>query len=345
MKSKPLLSIIVPVYNTKKYLDRCVKSIIKQTYRHLEIILVDDGSNDGSGRFCDKLGERYSNIKVIHKENAGLGYARNTGIEHATGELITFLDSDDYIELSMYETLIGSLLDKNADAVYCDFSMERKDGVQIPCFSDLEEGIYTGKEILSSIIGAMPEKKRDFDFEMSVCKAIFRKEIIDNKKLRFLSEKEMICEDMIFDISYLLNAEKVVYLKKCFYHYCENQGSLTHRYISNRLEKEKALYYKIQKDMNGELDEESILRLNRLFLGRIRICIVQEIFYRKDKFGCKFNSVKTIVQDFDVRTVISEYPYKKNPLKLKIFHWCLKRKIYIGVYLLTVVANYKKYKI
>lgn len=344
MESKPLLSVIVPVYNTRMYLGRCVESLVKQTYCHLEIILVDDGSKDESGQYCDKLVEQYPNIKVIHKKNSGLGYARNTGIEYAEGELITFLDSDDYIEPSMYETMIEALLDKKADAVYCDFSMEKRDGTQTFCFSDIEEGLYTGKEILYSIIGAMPEKKKDFDFEMSVCKVIFRKKIIDDKNLRFLSEKEMICEDMIFDIGYLLEAQKVLYLKKCFYHYCENQGSLTHRYIENRLEKEKSLYYKIQEDMKNELDQEGLLRLNRLFLGRVRICIVQEIFYRKDKLWKKFNCVKKIVQDFDVRTVISTYPYKKNPLKLKIFHWCLKRRIYIGVYLLTVVANYKKYK-
>ncbi len=345
MRSNPLLSVIVPVYNTKIYLQRCIESLVKQTYFHMEVILVDDGSKDGSGKYCDQLAEQYSNIKVIHKKNEGLGYARNTGIEYAKGELITFLDSDDYIEPSMYETMIEALLDKKAEAIYCDFCMDKKDGTKIPCFSDIEEGIYTGKEILYSIIGAMPQKKRDFDFEMSVCKVIFRKKCIDDKKLRFLSEKAMICEDMIFDIGYLLKAEKVIYLKKCFYHYCENQGSLTHRYIKNRLEKEKALYYKIQEDMQGELDKEGILRLNRLFLGRVRICIVQEIFYRKGKMGDKFTSVKKIAQDFDVRKVISQYPYKKNPLKLKIFHWCLKSKNYIGIYLLTVVANYRKYKI
>lgn len=345
MGNKPLLSVIVPVYNTRVYLERCIESLVKQTYLRLEIILVDDGSKDGSEKYCDQLVGQYPNIKVVHKKNAGLGYARNTGIEYAQGELITFLDSDDYIEPSMYETMIEALLDKNAEAVYCDFSMEKRDGTQTPCFSDIEEGLYTGKEILYSIIGAKPEKKRDFDFEMSVCKVIFRKKIIDDKKLRFLSEKQMICEDMIFNIGYLLEIEKVIYLKKCFYHYCENQGSLTHRYIENRLEKEKTLYYKIQEDMKDHLDEEGMLRLNRLFLGRVRICIVQEIFYCKDKFWKKFNSVKKIVQDVDVRTVISVYPYERNPLKLKIFHWCLKRKIYIGVYFLTVVANYRKHRI
>ena len=100
-----MISIIVPVYNVQDYLDRCVKSIVGQTYTDTEIILVDDGSTDNSGNMCDKWAERDQRIKVIHKENGGLSSARNAGIDKANGDYISFIDSDDYIEDSMMQTL------------------------------------------------------------------------------------------------------------------------------------------------------------------------------------------------------------------------------------------------
>ena len=102
MNETPLISVIVPVYRVEKYLDRCLQSIAGQTYRNLEIILVDDGSPDSSGAICDAWAAKDSRIRVIHKKNAGAGAARNTGLDVATGEIISMIDSDDYLEVHMY---------------------------------------------------------------------------------------------------------------------------------------------------------------------------------------------------------------------------------------------------
>lgn len=104
-----LISIIIPIYNVSKYLNRCVDSVVNQTYKNIEIILVDDGSKDNSGEMCDKYQEEYSNIKVVHKENAGLGFARNTGLEYVTGKYVIFVDGDDYIQKDMVENLYNDL--------------------------------------------------------------------------------------------------------------------------------------------------------------------------------------------------------------------------------------------
>ena len=101
MKETPLISVIVPVYRVENYLDRCLQSITEQTYRNLEIILVDDGSPDRSGAICDTWAEKDSRVKVIHKQNAGAGAARNTGLDMATGEIVSMIDSDDYLEVHM----------------------------------------------------------------------------------------------------------------------------------------------------------------------------------------------------------------------------------------------------
>ena len=111
--------VIVPVYNVEAYLERCVESILKQTYSNLEILLVNDGSTDKSGELCDQLALRDTRIRVIHKENGGLSHARNRGIDEASADLIGFIDSDDYIDEDMYETLYRQIKEANADLAMC----------------------------------------------------------------------------------------------------------------------------------------------------------------------------------------------------------------------------------
>jgi glycosyltransferase involved in cell wall biosynthesis len=120
---EPLISVIVPVYNVEKYLERCVQSVMNQTYKRLEIILVDDGANDSSPQICDQLALIDKRIQVIHKPNGGLSSARNAGVEKATGDFITFIDSDDWIALDTYEYCIKLLDEKKADVVQYNYIM------------------------------------------------------------------------------------------------------------------------------------------------------------------------------------------------------------------------------
>ena len=116
---KNLLSVIVPVYNVNNYLERCINSILEQNYQNMEIILVDDGSTDGSSIICDNYSKRYENIKVIHKQNGGLSSARNTGIDNCSGRYISFIDSDDWIDKEMFSEMIAQLEADNSDIVIC----------------------------------------------------------------------------------------------------------------------------------------------------------------------------------------------------------------------------------
>ena len=118
------LSIIIPVYNTEKYLHRCVDSVLQQNMSDYELILVDDGSTDGSGKICDEYKEKDSRVKVIHTQNQGVSKARNTGLELSSGEYIGFVDADDYIDADMYEKLIEASIDSNADVCCCGYLQE-----------------------------------------------------------------------------------------------------------------------------------------------------------------------------------------------------------------------------
>lgn len=145
--NKILLSVIVPVYKVESYLDRCVESIVGQSYRNLEIILVDDGSPDGCPEKCDDWAKRDNRIKVIHKQNAGLGFARNSGLDIATGEYVAFVDSDDYIENDMYRTLIDAACRHNADMVSCGFNKQLASGEFLPCVEFDRETTFEGEDI------------------------------------------------------------------------------------------------------------------------------------------------------------------------------------------------------
>ena len=120
-----VISVIIPVYKAEEYLERCVDSVLAQTYSNLEIILVDDGSPDNSGQICDRYAEKDSRVKVIHKKNGGVSSARNAGLDVATGEFVAFVDSDDFIAPDMYEKLMVSL-SSGSDLSMCDFMMYSK---------------------------------------------------------------------------------------------------------------------------------------------------------------------------------------------------------------------------
>ena len=338
MEKQPLLSVIVPVYNTSKLLPRCMESLRKQTYGNLEIILIDDGSTDESPAMCDTYAAQAENVKVLHKKNAGLGFARNSGLDMATGAYIAFLDSDDYIEETMYERLMAQTETAELDAVFCDFSIARRNGAIEPVDSGLKAGRYSGQALLLAILGAAPDTGRDFDFDMSVWKGVYARKLIEDHSIRFVSERRMLCEDLFFQIDFLQRAQQVGYIDEKLHFYCENNGSLTHRYIEDRLNKEKNMFREVCRLAGNVLDGENMLRWHRLFLGRIRSTIGQYVHYKQDmRFAARIKAIRQIAGDELVRTVIENYPIHKNPIKLRIFNLLLKWKWALGMYVLILL--------
>lgn len=177
----PKVSIIVPVYNVEKYLDRCMRSLLGQTLKDVEIIMVDDGSPDGCPALCDEYARRDARVKVIHKQNAGLGYARNTGLDVATGEYVAFVDSDDYVDLEMYEKLYVTAIRTESDVVYCGFNRFYSENKVIHYTNVNSEHVYKGEDVnqlLLDFISSSPKCKKDWKYEMSVWHSIYKREII-----------------------------------------------------------------------------------------------------------------------------------------------------------------------
>lgn len=213
-----LISIIVPVYNVEKYIEQCLESLINQSYRNLEILLIDDGSTDKSGEICDNYSEKDNRIRVIHKTNGGLSDARNTGLDIARGAYIGFVDSDDYIALEMYEQLYKLCEKYNADlaaARFIEFDGTRLDNL------DFTNDIVVLKN--NEMLGLHIKGYGDYEVSFSVWDRLYRKDIIG--KIRF--PKGRCYEDIMFTTQIFARAKLCVYFDKPLYYYRVRADSIS----------------------------------------------------------------------------------------------------------------------
>lgn len=222
MKDLPLLSVIVPVYKVEAYLDRCIQSLALQTYTNLEILLVDDGSPDGSGAICDRWAARDQRIRVIHKENGGAGQARNVALDEAKGELIGMVDSDDYLHPNMYAHLY-SLMQGNVDIAECALA---------ETFSDeciLDDG-KNSRAVEVSCREAMAYHIQDTMFNQTPPNKLYRRSVIGD--IRF-PEGNLI-DDEFFTYKVIGNARRLVHSYAKMYAYRQQPGSAMHKTFSLR---------------------------------------------------------------------------------------------------------------
>lgn len=211
----PRVSVIVPVYRVEKYLDRCVESIVGQTFTDTEILLIDDGSPDNCGKMCDEWAVKDSRIQVFHKENGGLSDARNFGIEHSVGAYLIFIDSDDFIELDMLEILYDLITEYEADVAICGLYNCYKSGKHPRC-TDENIIVCDGEKALEYIL------KADRMSVETPTKLIKRSVLGD---LRFIKGKTS--EDAFFTPALMMRVSKVVETAKPLYNYYHREGSIT----------------------------------------------------------------------------------------------------------------------
>lgn len=212
MKDNPIISVIIPVYNAGQHLYRCLDSIINQTYRNLEIIIVDDGSTDGSDKVCDEYRKKDERIRVIHQENSGVSRARNVGLEQATGDYVNFPDSDDYIDADTYETLLDAIRREDAEAVCFEYYVT-----------------YSNKETQHK---ARKNNYGAFDTEGAIYELLFCDNFLCNKLLPMNAIKNLHFleniyrdEDTIFCMMALHNVRRTVFIEKTMYHYVQSEDS------------------------------------------------------------------------------------------------------------------------
>lgn len=315
-----MISIIVPIYNVEKYLPKCIESIINQTYTDLEILLIDDGSTDNSGLICDKYASIDNRIRVIHKKNGGLSDARNVGLDICKGKYISFIDSDDYIELTMYEKMIKIMINQKVDIVSCNYNHIYNNN-KIPFFKIKTDELIEDKNLLYERIFTYN------NFDLVVFNKLYNSIIFKN--IRFpigISPAEDL--NILYDVINISN--KFYCLSEALYNKIERYESLSHTtkikdYLNN-VNAYENLLIKIKNDRT--LDYNKILKIcsNNLFTHYKhlldKIYMLNNIFYN-DLEKITIKKICTL--------------YNKNLLKNKN-----KRK----VYLLKISPNlYKKYRI
>jgi len=207
-----LISIIIPVYNVELYLEKCLNSVINQSYKNIEIILINDGSTDNSGKICDEFKEKDNRIKVLHKENEGQAIARNKGIDLSNGEYIMFIDSDDFIELNMVEILYNNLINSKSDIVCCARIIEKNQKSRLvnnkgTFFMDSKQGIE--RLIFQEQVDSSP------------CDKIYKKELF--KTLRF--PEGVVYEDLGLIYKLFDKADKIMHIEDALYHYNIHENS------------------------------------------------------------------------------------------------------------------------
>ncbi len=276
-----LISIIVPVYKVEQFLDNCVQSITRQTYKNLEIILVDDGSPDNCPKICDDLAKKDARIKVVHKPNGGLSSARNAGLNIFTGDFVCFVDSDDFIELDYVKHLHDKQKQTNADLVFCKAN-RFINGEKIKYAEDLKNIIenYNPENIYKSYCNGT--------FFLSVWKTLYKRELI--KQLSF-DEKHKYGEDYSFIVKTSLLTKNIAYIDEYLYNYRFNPNSLTQ--FKNETDLKNFLH---GKDLDGQLmcklgytDTDKSMKFDTHILIAFSFKQFADLFTQTKQFNTKEN--------------------------------------------------------
>lgn len=314
---KPKVSIVVPVYGVEDYLDRCVQSLCNQTLKDIEIILVDDGSPDNCPSMCDEYARQDFRISVVHKRNAGLGMACNSGLEVAKGEYIAFCDSDDWLDVEMYQMLYNAAIEHNAQVVYTGLKRVDVKGKVLSLMTHPQfEEIYKKEDVLNlacDMIASPPESKADRRIQVSAKTVLYELAFLKKNNLRFVSEREYPSEDLLFNVSVLTKANSVTILPVHFYNYMVNANSITGRLKPNHFVNVlKSAEYLRQLFEGHDIFDDALTRVERFVMGESRSYLRQIIrSYLSEKE--KRDKVRELSLNTSLREIASHYPIKKMP--------------------------------
>ncbi|MGF3075657.1 glycosyltransferase family 2 protein [Facklamia sp. P12955] len=316
-----LISIVIPVYNVENYLEKCVKSVLNQTYNKLEIILVNDGSTDRSKEICDELASSDKRIKIINKENGGLSDARNVGISNSTGEYIGFVDSDDWIEHNMYETLLDSIENNNTEIAICGIYREYKNETKV---EDNDNKILTSKQALKKLL--IGDEIHDHAWSKLYRRSLF-------KNVRY--PKGKVYEDIRTTYKLFLNSNKVSLANQPLYHYRQRKGSI----IRNGFSETKFEWlYAIQELLNEPYLREFEDHIEYRLL-KTKLMLIRELFIYSDNLTFnKYNSfLKSTLKDIKTnqKLLLND---KKLPNSLKLITFLSNKPISVIRFIFTLIS-------
>lgn len=345
------LSVIIPVYNSEKYLSYCIESILNQTFTDFEVILVNDGSSDNSEAICRDYSLKYSHVETYTIANSGSAYARNFGLEKSKGEYISFIDSDDWIHPHMFEKLTSLLKEKNIDIVSCNLLNVKVDGKEKPEYSDCGGGYYSRERIVDEIFPFLINSKdlTQHKWPMRMVTKIYNKEFLLKNDIKFANDLKA-AQDFVFSVTAMYHASSFNYLKNEFlYYYRENFESRTHKHLHKAWENYLSMNNYLEELLknSAEYDFTNQLELSKLHGVLSSISYV----YRdgnKNKFLEKYRYTKEFSSYYNLTNAVNLLDWEKTSIKKKIFSYLLKTRMYLMVsllansYYLIVERTYKK---
>lgn len=330
--AQPLVSIIIPVYNAEKHLNRCVESVVNQTYKHLEIILVDDGSTDGSPKMCDEWAEKDSRIKVVHQDNRGAGMARNEGLNAAHGDKLLFVDSDDYIDTDTINKCVAEQQKSKTDIVLFGRCNVLSCGAQKKLPVVCEKHIFYGDEVLNVILTGL------FTYEhglgISAWGKLFDLKMIQTNNIKFPSERVMMSEDAHFILQVFAHISSVAIIPENFYYYYQSDNSLSRNFDLDR-----------QKLNDAFLRECSDLCIKKSYPETVLTCIkvrylMYSIYAMKQvmKAGIKKTETRKILRGFfnnkTLFSSITDDALEKMDILARVFWKAFRRRNFTFSYFL-----------
>jgi len=323
-----LLSIVVPVYNAEKFLPDCIESILSQEYRNLELLLINDGSTDGSGKICDAYAQKDKRVKAYHILNSGAAVARNLGMDYATGEFVGFVDADDTVEPEMYRTMVESAQKSNADIVMCGFYMVIDGHKQRSVCIQSSESVLDGNEEVRNELLKRYYQGTETGLA-SMCNKLYRLDFLNENRFR-MEEGKVRGEDYWLNFYALKKAERVVVLPVALYNYRQvNSSSVMHTF--------RQTYYKEYKEDISRLTEENAtlgfsvgIGLYNAFAYKIQQHILEATKRKEKKL---------------VLSILRDNFYQDRIAKAQVAKWCqiinwfvLKKRYHIAYWLYSVVA-------
>lgn len=344
-KEKIKISIIVPVYNAEKYIDRCIESLIKQTYVNVEIICVNDGSIDGSLSKLKKYAEKDKRITVIDKKNEGVSLARNKGIELACGQYLMFVDADDWIEPTTCEVALAETMKENADVLMWPYIREFQDKSIPKKIWDSDKLIFEDTDVQTKLhrrfVGLLDEElsvPENADALCTIWGKLYNAGIIKQNKILFKDIRELgTYEDGLFNLEVYGYAKKVVYINQFFYHYRkDNDVSITTNYNVKLREQWDNLFGYIREYIN---EKQLPIQYYKAYNNRIILSVLGlglNVLSSKMSVIQKIKELKSIISSKEYRQAAKKLQLRYFPIHWKLFYGCAKYNIAFGVYILLV---------
>ena len=296
------VSIIVPIYNVEKYLNRCMQSLLNQTLKEIEIIMVDDGSPDRCPQMCDEYATKDKRIKVIHKQNGGLGYARNSGMEIATGRYIAFIDSDDYVDVDMMEKLYDVASKRSLQAVFCGTVIIGENNEVVG--KHIEEDVYTEcrsnekcRVLALESVATRNNYSVGTKHMISVWHSVYDLSFLRQNSITFCSERDFISEDMIFDIDFFSKANRIAFVPESYYYYCYNGTSLSRTFNLNLYDRCKRHYKELLRRLSVNKFSETDLDVAHKYMIVKTYDYIQDLFKKESNRSTRNKKISEILSD------------------------------------------------